>query len=196
MEFKSIKCPECGAPYNGDTNNEFFECSHCNAKYKIIDNDKLVRVEESKEETPIVDASNFELEDGEAANIKDYSTKRKILAFATACMVAIGAGGYVASNYLTKNVNNVTVNQRTNINNYELTPEEQEVVDRMIEQMNLEDVQAVADKITNDYHNGDITPAEATYILEKAGIMVEPYYFETIDSMRNDNYIDYHVNSR
>jgi hypothetical protein len=53
--------------------------------------------------------------------------------------------------------------------------------------MKLYEIQQIADQVVNDYYTGKITAAEAIYILERSGVLVDSHYFEIMDSIINDS---------
>ena len=161
METKAIKCSCCGAAYEGDIQDGFFVCNHCNTKSKIVeDNNTEIVVEpkvEEEEEEEIV------LENGPATAIKDKMRKIKLMALATSVAVLVGG----ITNIIMKNNQPKEVNEqpKTNITN----------------ELNGDEILNVADYVATQYAKGELSREGATVLLEGAGITVDPYYFDNID---------------
>ena len=91
----------------------------------------------------------------------------------------------------------VTTTTTTQQVSYEdLTPAEQSQAQEQIqEQQQQEDeaweeqidhAQEVADEVTTQYHDGEMTQQEAQEALEQASITVDPHYFETMDQIHEE----------
>ncbi len=169
METKAIKCSCCGAAYEGDIQDGFFVCNHCNTKSKIVEDNITIQVEDNKIEDEI------KLEDGPATAVKEKTGKRRIIALAAA--VAL----------LTSGITGAVLRSKSG----KVDNDKPKTID--VTQLNIDEIQNVADYVTNEFLNGNLSLEGAAYLLKGAGIDVDPNYFDNLyeaysDQMRLKEY--------
>ncbi len=178
MEIKSIKCPECGASFEGNLlfdeklNVSFGVCTHCNTRFALesnnLENAKEIVVEEPKEEPkkepkkeePIAKKDEvienkeekplFSFKENICSAFKNHNIKKRVMAFAAAVTMAVTL-------FTTKLANHDDYVER----DYDF-------------------ILSTTNEIKNKLYDGEITIGEAEKAWKEIGIDINPEYLDTL----------------
>jgi DNA-directed RNA polymerase subunit RPC12/RpoP len=92
MEDNSIKCPCCGASYHGDVKSDYVNCTYCNSKIIIKEDDKITKKGEEDE-----------IEEVKPNKVKNTKIGKRLLALGTGFILAFTSGYFINKHFISNN---------------------------------------------------------------------------------------------
>ena len=182
MEIQAVKCPCCGAPFGAGKKSGLYQCGHCDSTLEVKINNNQIQViqkeeeqkknevpkpveEQPKEVKPETDDLGLEYEfiDDEPKKFSGIKTKQKVLAIASAFLMALTAapvGAYVAHKIVSGSPSKTKIS--------------------------AEDVQKGVDDLHSKYFRHQISDEEFIQGLHSLGIQEDPNYLATIGRVREE----------